>query len=122
MFKRELISNSSDALVKIRHQAITAPGEPESERELHIKIVPNEADKTLTIIDTGIGMTKADLKNNLGTIGSSGTKAFMEDLEVVIRIFFPFSASFYIFVVCHNDLIIMTIFYQHLGYSANLSL
>jgi molecular chaperone HtpG len=80
IFLRELISNSSDALDKLRFEMLTSP-ELDSDRQLRIDIIPDEEAGTLTVRDNGIGMTEDEMARELGTIASSGTRGFLEDID-----------------------------------------
>ena len=81
IFLRELISNAADAIDKVRFESLTNQEVLEGDSNWKIKILPNEKAGTLTVSDNGIGMSRQQIVENLGTIAKSGTKAFMESLK-----------------------------------------
>src|SRR5499425_2127060 len=80
IFLRELISNASDACDKLRYEAIARPELIGDGQPPKIRILPNKKANTLTVTDTGIGMDRQELIDNLGTIARSGTRAFVAKL------------------------------------------
>ncbi len=80
IFVRELVSNASDALEKLRHLQLTEKDVQDGDAPLEITITTDEAAKTITIQDSGLGMSRAELIENLGTIAHSGSKAFLKAL------------------------------------------
>lgn len=80
IFLRELISNASDAEDKLAYKALTDDQVPVDRKDLKVTIVPDKEMRTLTVSDNGVGMTKEELENNLGTIAKSGSFQFKQDL------------------------------------------
>jgi molecular chaperone HtpG len=95
VFLRELISNASDALDKLRYEAIAKPELLEKEPTLSITIAADKKAKTLTVADTGIGMTADELATNLGTIAKSGTEAFVKKAKDAPDLIGRFGVGFY---------------------------
>lgn len=95
VFLRELISNASDALDKLRYESIAKPALLEKEPELSISIAADKKTGTLTVTDTGIGMTAEELASNLGTIARSGTESFVEKAKSDLNLIGQFGIGFY---------------------------
>ncbi len=103
VFLRELISNASDALDKLRYQAIAKPELLEQDATLSITLTPDKVAKTLTIADSGIGMSAKELTENLGTIAKSGTQSFVDKAKDGPQLIGQFGVGFYAaFMVAHN--------------------
>ena len=81
IFLRELISNASDAIDKLYYESLTNKKIKVKKKDLEIRLIPDKDNRTLTIVDNGIGMTDEELENNLGTIAKSGSELFKEKMS-----------------------------------------
>ena len=120
IFLRELISNASDAIDKYRYQALSSKGEmPLNEFEINISV--DKKKRTITISDNGIGMSKEDLINNLGTIAKSGSKDFASKLKEAkekqdLNIIGQFGVGFYSAFMVASKIEVLTKTYNGQGY------
>lgn len=116
IFLRELISNASDALDKVRLKTLKGEEVADKDLPLEIKITFNEEEKTITISDTGIGMTKEELIENIGTIAKSGSAEFIKQMADnkadASNIIGKFGVGFYSVFMAAKDVVIKTRSYQ----------
>lgn len=110
IFLRELISNSSDAIDKIYYKALTDTTIKFNKDDYYIKITPDKENRTLTVVDTGIGMTKEELEDNLGTIAKSGSFDFkkMNQLKDGYDIIGQFGVGFYSAFMVADSITVIT--------------
>ena len=119
IFLRELISNSSDAIDKMYYKALTDENITFNKDDYYIKITVDKEKRTLTIVDTGIGMTKEELEENLGVIANSGSFAFKKENELKdgFDIIGQFGVGFYsAFMVAETVTVISKAFGSDQGY------
>ncbi|MDP4126096.1 MAG: molecular chaperone HtpG [Bacillota bacterium] len=122
IFLRELISNAADAMEKVRYTQLTGPEVKDKDLALEIFIDTDESAHTLTITDTGIGMTKEELVENLGTIAHSGSKEFIKHLSAKgdqkdLNLIGQFGVGFYSAFMVADKVTIYTRSYQQEGQS-----
>ncbi|MFP4452084.1 MAG: molecular chaperone HtpG [Desulfobacterales bacterium] len=115
IFLRELISNASDAIDKASFRAQTDPDILGDDTEFKIKLIADKQARTLTVSDNGIGMTKQEVKENLGTIAKSGTAAFLEALDkskqengLTPELIGQFGVGFYSAFIVADDVTVIT--------------
>ncbi|SES82357.1 molecular chaperone HtpG [Anaerobranca gottschalkii] len=119
IFLRELISNASDAIDKMYYKALTDENITFNKDDYYIKVIPDKTNRTLTIFDTGIGMTKEELEENLGTIAKSGSFDFKKEIELKdgYDIIGQFGVGFYsAFMVADTVTVISKAFGENQGY------
>src|SRR4029453_7130112 len=112
IFLRELISNASDALDKLRFEAITRP-ELQGDGELEIRLEADAEQRTLTVWDNGIGMSRADVVENIGTIARSGTREFLQAVrdqkgQGAPELIGQFGGGFYSSLIAADRIVLVT--------------